>query len=93
MKTGEAPQYLMAFAVATKVSDWVITSFPFSTPKTCKAVCKAAVPLTTATAFFTEQIFSNSASTLFTYGPTLDTNVLSIQSIKYCFSFPPKKGS
>ncbi|MNU04190.1 hypothetical protein D3C72_2484950 [compost metagenome] len=51
MKWGTAPQYLTALAVATNVSVGRRTSSLAATPDTINDICKAAVPLTTATAY------------------------------------------
>lgn len=90
---GFAPQYLIAFAVAMKVSGWVITSSFSSTPNKVRATWSAAVPLTQATTYGEPVNFEISDSNSSTNLPTEDTNVESIQSERYFFSFPSKIGS
>ena len=52
MKTGHAPKYRIALAGAMKVSDETSTSSSASTPASMRAMCRAAVPLTVAIAYF-----------------------------------------
>ncbi len=52
-KTGRAPVYRMALAVATKVRAGHRTSSPGPSPKAAQARCRAAVPLATARAWGT----------------------------------------
>ena len=64
MKTGSAPQCLIAFAEA--INEWltVITTSPGLTPTARRAICKAAVQLETAQAnsepTYDAKAFSNS---------------------------------
>ena len=50
MNTGRAPQYVIALALAEKVSDEHTTSSPSSTPTSIRARCRAAVPEESAAA-------------------------------------------
>src|SRR3990167_9988003 len=53
----------------------------------------AAVPLTVAIAYLLPTVLANSSSKVSTYLPTLDTNVESMQSLRYFFSLPINRGS
>ena len=50
IKIGVAPRYFTGLTAAINVSVGTITSLSVSTPLTCKAKCKPAVPLWQATA-------------------------------------------
>jgi len=93
IKTGSAPVYLIAFAVAINVRAWVITSSPPCTPTSCKAIWRAAVPFTVATAYLAPVYSAHSCSKRPTNSPTLDTKFESIHSIRYFFSLPVIRGS
>jgi glycosyltransferase domain-containing protein len=79
-KTGSAPLYAIADAVATNEISGQITSSPKPISQLNIAKCNAEVPLTVATAYFisiySSIFFWNSS----TYFPTDDTKVESIQS-------------
>ncbi len=83
----------MAFAVAMKVSGWVITSSSRSTPTSINAKWSALVPFTQTTAFLAPVYSATSSSKRSTNLPTLETNVESIHSLRYFFSFPMNRGS
>ena len=70
-KTGVAPAYRTAFAVATKVSDGTITSSPGPRPAARHIRCRAAVPLETAQACGTPTYSANAASNSDVRGPML----------------------
>ena len=55
IKTGVAPVYATALAVAMNVRLGRITSSPGPIPRVTSARCKAAVPLLVAMAYFTSQ--------------------------------------
>ena len=83
----------MALAVAINVSAGTNTSSPETTPPNCKAMCKAAVPFTTATACLAPVYAASSASNRSTYLPTEETKVESRHSLRYIHSLPAKRGS
>ena len=68
-KTGVAPQYRMALAVATKEWLTVTTSSPGSTPNASSARCSAVVQLDTAQAWAAPTAAANSCSKAATSGP------------------------
>ena len=70
-----------------------MTSSSFFTFAKISEICNAAVPFTVAIANLLPTVFANSFSKVSTYFPTLYTNVESIQSFKYFFSFPINLGS
>ena len=78
----------MALQVAIKVRAWVITSSSLSTPTRSMAIWSALVPFTHTTAFCVRVYSITISSKRSTNLPTLDTNVLSIHSFRYFFSFP-----
>ena len=60
MKTGFAPQYLAALAVAIYVSVGIMTSSPSPTPSASSARCSVTVPLQQASAYLVPQKAANS---------------------------------
>ena len=70
----------MALQVATKVSDWVMTSVSGSAPASLRAMCSADVPLTVAMANCAPVYSATNSSKRLTNSPTLETKVESIVS-------------
>ena len=75
-----------------KVSAWVMTSSPRSTPATTIAMWSAAVPLTVATPYLAPQYAATPCSNSVTRTPTDETKLESMHSTKYLFSLPEKTG-
>src|SRR3989338_690038 len=67
--TGLPPQYKTQFAEAAKVIGEVIASSPFLRPAARQAICKAAVPLDTATAYLAPAYLQRLSSNSFILGP------------------------
>src|SRR3989344_6280287 len=72
-RTGMAPVYNTALAVATKVRSGIITSSPFFIPKDANAKCKPVVPLETANAYFVPINEANLSSNRVMNSPKDDT--------------------
>jgi hypothetical protein len=77
-----APQWATALAVATNVSAGTSTSSPGFTPANIRHMCKAAVPFTVTTAFFTPWRAASMASMRSTNGPMEETIPLSTHSFR-----------
>ena len=75
MKTGAAPVYAIALQVAMKVKGCVMTRSFGPTPVSIRAVCKAAVPFTTATACGAPVMATRSCSKAVISAPTEETKV------------------
>ncbi len=69
-RTGRAPRYITAFAVAANVNDGTSTVSPRRTPAAISARCSAAVPLLSATACRTPTSSAHLASNASRSGPT-----------------------
>ena len=90
---GIALQCATAFAVAIKVNVGIITISPSSTPHPIRAVCSPVVPDDVATPYPAPAFFAVNSSSSFTYSPTEEINVVSMQRFKYSLSRPSKSGT
>src|SRR3989339_463611 len=76
-KTGLAPQYSIALAVAIKVNEGTMTSSPGLMPAATRPICRAVVQLVVATACLIPVNEQNSRSNSATLGPWTTQPVLS----------------
>ena len=90
-KTGVAPTYRAAFAVAMNESDGTMTSSPAPTPSTRRARCRPAVHDDSATARRHPTWAANAASNSATRGPWA-IHPEAIASAAACCSARPRKG-
>src|SRR5260221_3099073 len=93
MNTGQAPTYRTAFAGAMNVTAGISTSSFASTPAIKSAVCRAAVPLTSATPCARPARSAMTRSRRVTNGPADDTQFVSRHSLTYAHSLPPRCGT
>jgi lipopolysaccharide/colanic/teichoic acid biosynthesis glycosyltransferase len=79
-KTGRAPEYVIASAVAMKVLGTVMTSSPGPMPRLRRVIHKAEVPLLVPAAYPQSQKIANSFSKLSTKGPPTKEALLKTSS-------------
>src|SRR4051812_29979960 len=90
-KTGRAPRYTAALAVAMNEKDGTTTSSPACTPATRRARCSAVVQLDTATAYSAPIRSANDRSNSATFGPCA-TQPEAITSVTAAASASPSQG-
>src|SRR6266571_4927450 len=92
-KTGRAPQYVTALAVATKVKEGTNTSLPGWTFRATRAVCSATVPLAQAIEWRVSQNSRKLDSKSSIYFPLDEIQPESRQSNTYSRSWPTSAGA
>ena len=92
IKTGLAPVYATAFAVAINVNDGIRTSSPVPIPNATKAKCNATVPFETASAYLHPQYSENCFSNISINLPLDEIQFSVMHSVKYFNSLPSSDG-
>src|SRR5271169_1770426 len=92
-KTGVAPVYATALAVAIIVKAGTTTSSPAFRPSAARTRCSAAVPLEHETARAVPAARANASSNLPTNGPADEIQFEVTHSVRYLSSFPSRRVS